>query len=50
MIINAILLAFGLVGIPALICIHTELTCGDHRATRSYDMFCGDDALCGSMA
>lgn len=28
MIINAILLAFGLVGIPAAICATTELTCG----------------------
>ena len=50
MMINALLLAFGLAGIPALICIHTELACGDHRATRSDDMLCGDDALCGSMA
>ena len=27
MIINAILLTIGLVGIPAMICAHTELTC-----------------------
>ena len=28
MIINAILLTIGLVGIPAAICANTELTCG----------------------
>ena len=28
MIINAILLIVGLVGIPAMICAHTEMTCG----------------------
>ena len=28
MIINAILLIVGLVGIPAAICAHTEMTCG----------------------
>ena len=28
MIINAILLAIGLVGIPAMICAHTEMKCG----------------------
>ena len=28
MIINAILLTIGLVGIPAMICVHTEMTCG----------------------
>ena len=28
MIINAILLTIGLVGIPAMICAHTEITCG----------------------
>ncbi len=27
MIINAILLTIGLVGIPAMICAHTEITC-----------------------
>ena len=27
MIINAILITIGLVGIPAMICAHTELTC-----------------------
>ena len=27
MIINAIILTVGLVGIPAMICGHTELTC-----------------------
>ena len=28
MIINAILLFIGLIGIPAMICAHTEMTCG----------------------
>ena len=28
MIIDAILLTVGLVGIPAMICGHTEITCG----------------------
>ena len=50
MIINAILLAFGLVGIPALICIHTEMTCGDYKAPRTDDTFCDDSALNGAAA
>ena len=50
MIINALLLAFGLVGIPALICIHTELTCGDNKTTRSDRTFCSDSAFSGAAA
>ena len=50
MIINAILLAFGLVGIPALICIHTEMTCGDHKVTRTDSTFCDDSAFSGAAA
>ena len=50
MIINAILLAFGLVGIPALICIHTEMTCGDHKAAHSDSTFCSDSAFSGAAA
>ena len=57
MIINAILLAFGLVGIPALICIHTEMTCGDHKdtrtghkVTRTDSTFSGDCAISGAAA
>ena len=50
MIINALLLAFGLVGIPALICIHTEMTCGDHKVTRTDSTFCDDSAFSGAAA
>ena len=50
MIINAILLAFGLVGIPALICIHTELTCGGDKTTRSDSTFWSDSAFSGAAA
>ncbi len=49
MIINALLLAFGLVGIPALICIHTEITCGD-KTTRTDSTFCDDSAVIGAAA
>ena len=50
MIINALLLAFGLIGIPALICIHTEITCGDHKTTRTDSTFCDDSAVIGAAA
>ena len=50
MIINAILLAFGLIGIPALICIHTEMTCGDHNVSRTDSTFCDDSAFSGAAA
>ena len=50
MIINAILLAFGLVGIPALICIHTEMTCSNNKTTRTDSTFCADSAISGAAA
>lgn len=54
MIINALLLAFGLVGIPAIICIHTELAYGDHKKNNFDHTPCSEafrsDALCGTAA
>ena len=46
MMLNALILTFGLVGIPALIALYTELTCADSAAYDSYD----GTAPCGSAA